>query len=48
MPIDINLLRVSRGGNPDLIRKTQRDRYKSVEIVDEVVALDDVSRSSLE
>ena len=42
MPIDINLLRVSRGGNPDLIRKSQKDRFKSVELVDEVIALDDV------
>lgn len=42
MPIDINSLRVSRGGNPDAIRKTQKDRFKSVEIVDEVIALDDV------
>ena len=43
MPIDINLLRVSRGGNPDLIRKSQKDRFKSVELVDEVIALDDVT-----
>ena len=42
MPIDINLLRVSRGGNPDLVRKSQKDRFASVELVDEVIALDDV------
>ena len=42
MPIDINLLRVSRGGNPDLVRQSQRNRYASVELVDEVIALDDV------
>ena len=42
MPIDINLLRVSRGGNPDAVRKSQKDRFKSVELVDEVIALDDV------
>ena len=30
MPIDINLLRISRGGNPDLVRES------------EVIALDDV------
>ena len=41
MPIDINLLRVSRGGNPDLVRKSQKDRFASVELVDEVIALDD-------
>ncbi len=42
MPIDINLLRVSRGGNPDLVRQSQRNRYASVELVDEVIELDDV------
>ena len=43
MPIDINLLRVSRGGNPELVRQSQRNRFASVELVDEVFALDDVS-----
>lgn len=43
MPIDINLLRVSRGGNPELVRQSQRNRFASVELVDEVIALDDVS-----
>ena len=43
MPIDINLLRVSRGGNPELVRQSQRNRFASVELVDEVIALDDVN-----
>ena len=43
MPSDINLLRVSRGGNPELVRQSQRNRFASVELVDEVIALDDVS-----
>ena len=43
MPIDINLLRVSREGNPELVRQSQRNRFASVELVDEVIALDDVS-----
>lgn len=42
MPIDINLLRISRGGNPDLVRESQKKRFASVELVDEVIALDDV------
>ena len=42
MPIDINLLRVSRGGNPELVRQSQRNRFANVELVDEVIALDDV------
>ncbi|KNB41697.1 seryl-tRNA synthetase [Blastocystis sp. subtype 4] len=45
MPIDINLLRVSRGGNPDLVRQSQRNRYASVELVDEVIELDDKWRA---
>ena len=43
MPIDINLLRISRGGDPDLVRESQRKRFASVELVDEVIALDDVT-----
>lgn len=45
MPIDINLLRVSRGGNPDLVRQSQKNRFASVELVDEVIALDDVGEN---
>lgn len=28
-----------RGGNPELIRESQRRRFESVEVVDEVIAL---------
>ncbi|XP_078430837.1 seryl-tRNA synthetase / serine-tRNA ligase [Wolffia australiana] len=38
--LDINLFREEKGGNPELIRESQRRRYKSVEIVDEVIRLD--------
>ena len=41
MPIDINWLRKDRGGNPDEIRESQRRRFASVELVDEIIALDD-------
>ena len=43
MPIDINLLRITRGGNPDKVRESQKKRFASVELVDEVIALDDVA-----
>jgi hypothetical protein len=36
MPIDVNLLREDRGGNPELVRESQRRRFASVELVDEV------------
>ncbi|KAE8010190.1 hypothetical protein FH972_006580 [Carpinus fangiana] len=38
--LDINLFRVEKGNNPDLIRESQRRRFADVEIVDEVIKLD--------
>lgn len=38
--LDINLFRVDKGGNPELIRESQRKRGASVELVDEIIALD--------
>lgn len=38
--LDINLFRVEKGGNPDIIRESQRKRNASVEVVDQVIALD--------
>merc|ERR1712137_1345324 len=37
---DIALFREEKGGNPDLIRESQRRRFESVELVDEVIAKD--------
>lgn len=42
MPIDINLLRPEKGGNPDIVRESQRRRFASVEQVDVVMDLDKV------
>ena len=44
--LDINLFRTDKGGNPDLIRESQRSRFASVELVDEVIALDKAWRES--
>ncbi|OQS00478.1 seryl-tRNA synthetase [Achlya hypogyna] len=41
MPIDINQLRVERGGNPDVVRESQKKRFASVDLVDQVIALDE-------
>jgi seryl-tRNA synthetase len=41
MVLDINLFRKEKGGDPDLIRESQRRRFKPVEIVDEIIALDE-------
>jgi hypothetical protein len=38
--LDINLFRADKGGNPDIIRESQRSRFAPVELVDEVIALD--------
>lgn len=41
MPLDINLFRAENGGNPDAIRESQRRRFASVELVDEIIAMDE-------
>ncbi|KAL5989224.1 hypothetical protein ACLOJK_010114 [Asimina triloba] len=38
--LDLNLFREDRGNNPEQIRESQRRRYASVEIVDEIIQLD--------
>ena len=41
MPLDINSFRVSSGGNPDVIKESQRRRFASVELVDEIIENDE-------
>lgn len=43
--LDINLFREDRGGNPDLVRESQRRRFKDVSLVDEVMKWDAEWRS---
>ncbi|XP_073124423.1 serine--tRNA ligase-like [Henckelia pumila] len=42
--LDINLFRAEKGGNPELIRESQRRRFANVDLVDEVIQLDIVWR----
>ena len=42
--MDINLFREEKGGNPDLVRESQRRRHKDVSVVDKVIELDEVWR----
>ena len=42
MPIDINLLRSFKGGIPDIIKLSQKNRFKDVSIVDRVISQDEV------
>ncbi|XP_064111773.1 probable serine--tRNA ligase, cytoplasmic isoform X2 [Macrobrachium nipponense] len=44
--LDIVLFRVDQGGNPDLVRESQRRRYKDVGAVDRVIELDTKWRSA--
>jgi seryl-tRNA synthetase len=44
--LDINLFRADKGGNPDIIRESQRSRFAPIELVDEVIALDKAWRES--
>ena len=44
--LDVNDFIVERGGNPELIRESQRRRFASVEVVDEVIALFEDHRRS--
>jgi len=41
MPLDINSFRIHSGGDPEIIRESQRRRFASVELVDEIIQLDD-------
>ncbi|KAJ3116876.1 Cytosolic seryl-tRNA synthetase [Phlyctochytrium bullatum] len=40
MGLDINLFRVDRGGNPELVKESQRRRYQPEEEVDKIIELD--------
>jgi seryl-tRNA synthetase len=40
MVLDINLFRAEKGGDAEVIRKSQRNRYKNVDLVDQVIDLD--------
>lgn len=44
--LDVNDFITERGGNPELIRESQRRRFANVEIVDEVIALFEDHRKS--
>ena len=42
MPIDINLLRAFKGGIPDIVKLSQKNRFKDVSLVDKVISQDEV------
>eukprot|EP00028_Trichosphaerium_sp_Am-I-7-wt_P000153 CAMPEP_0168528952 /NCGR_PEP_ID=MMETSP0405-20121227/13589_1 /TAXON_ID=498012 /ORGANISM="Trichosphaerium sp, Strain Am-I-7 wt" /LENGTH=76 /DNA_ID=CAMNT_0008552523 /DNA_START=144 /DNA_END=371 /DNA_ORIENTATION=- len=38
--LDINLFRKEKGGNPQVVKDSQKARFKDPAIVDEIIALD--------
>ncbi|CAI5447984.1 unnamed protein product [Caenorhabditis angaria] len=44
MVLDMDLFREEKGGNPELIRESQRKRFKDVTLVDQVIEWDQVWR----
>jgi seryl-tRNA synthetase len=38
--VDINLFRKEKGGNPEILRESQRKRRKPVELIDEIIDMD--------
>lgn len=40
MPLDINMFRADKGGDPEIIRDSQRRRFAPPEMVDEVSRMD--------
>jgi hypothetical protein len=42
MPIDINVLRADRGGDPEKWREYMKKRFKPVELIDNVLQIDQV------
>lgn len=47
MPIEVNWLRDYKGGDPERFREYQRKRYRPVEWVDDVLALDEKWRQAV-
>ncbi|KAK5575166.1 hypothetical protein RB653_010422 [Dictyostelium firmibasis] len=46
MGLDIVLFRADKGGNPDLIRQSQKVRYANVDAVQEVIDLDKIAKET--
>lgn len=40
MVLDLDLFRTDKGGDPEIVRETQRKRFKDVSLVDKLVQAD--------
>ena len=45
--LDIELFRADKGGNPELVRESQRRRFADVTLVDKVIEADNVWRKRM-
>ena len=45
MVLDINLFRIEKGYDPQVIRDSQKKRYKNVELVDQIIEYDNLWRT---
>lgn len=41
MVLDLDLFRADKGGDPEIVRETQRKRFKDVSLVDKLVQADE-------
>lgn len=46
MPIDINMLRTERGGDPEKVKASLRARFDDESIVDQIIELDGQARTA--
>ena len=46
MPVDLNLLRKDKGGDPDMVKASEKKRCRTGEKVDEVLAIDEEWRKA--
>ncbi|KAM7539574.1 hypothetical protein Aperf_G00000042778 [Anoplocephala perfoliata] len=46
MVLSLDLFRADKGGNPELIKKSQRDRYKDPGVIDKIIDLDEQWRKA--
>ncbi len=47
MVLDITLFREEKGGNPNLVRESQKRRFANVDLVQEIIDADAALRASM-
>ena len=47
MPLDVQLFRKDKGGDPDKVRESQRRRFKDPSVVDKIIEWDNKQRVAI-